>query len=185
MNKSIKTNNNKILAGKERFFGTISDKPYAMRIYRDEPEYSGLLCKSCGHDKSIKCYAYPIHPDRMVGLNFHPEVILYDAAAGEMRYEICAECSTFRRKDFVRIIGERPSIYTVCKYQYQDADIEISEELVEAIELIFWDRDEDICKIAYQIKIGNKDYLARIAKGALTDEEHTEFFEAIAKSEQR
>lgn len=172
------------LVEKERFFAMIGGKPYAMRIYRHEPEYS-LLCESCEHDMSIECYAYPIDHKRLVGLNFHPDVILGDDADGEMRYAICAECGTFQSKDFVRIIGLRPDIYTICQYQYQDADIELSGRLVEAIELIFWDRDEDICQIAYQIKIGNKDYLERIAKGALTDEERNELFNAIAKSEQK
>lgn len=42
---------------------------------------------------------------------------------------------------------------------------------------------KDICEIAYQVKIGNKEYLDRISEGSLTEDEYKAFLEAIAKGE--
>lgn len=175
------------LVDRNRFFAEIGGKPYSVRIYDDSRhfDYQEMTCGGCGNHVLTECIAKPIPPEKIAGLHFHPEVVIDKAVNGEAHFEICDHCGVWIGKRFVGTIGEMPKIYTVCQYKPLDMDITISNELAEAVELIFWDRDENICDILYELKIGNAEYLDRISSGGLTDNEHKELAEVLAESESK
>lgn len=167
------------LVNRNRFFAEIGGSPCTVRISDNRHfDYGVPTCSRCGHSVLTEFIAKPVPPERTCGINFYPEIVIDQKADSEMHFEICDRCGTWFNIDFVRIIGPLPKSYTVCQYK-----MAISRELAEAVELIFWERDENICEILYELKRGNEEYLDRISKGALTADEQTELFKIIDGSE--
>lgn len=172
------------LVDRSRFFAQIGGKPYAVSIIDNRHfDYEEPRCIHCRHSVFTECTAKHVPPERLSGLHFYPEIVIDREVKDEVHFEICDHCGFWYDRTFIGTIGEMPKVYTVCRYIPANIEMTISYEFAETVELVFWDRDENICNILYELKSGNEEYFDRISKGALTADEQAELFKIIAESE--